>query len=623
MAISADATWREVTSQIVHDPRYKKIAALPLVSWEQVAVIVTVYAAFALSTLAWVYGYLPALVAMLINGVAIYASFTPLHDATHRSLSRNRFINDALGTISGQLIFLGVTTSAYRTLHLTHHRFAGDKLRDPDEAFTSLKGLPLWLAMAFVEVYWLYWYFVDGGKAFLPKRFYWEMVGFALVFAVVVIGFLASPYWYEFLMMYLIPQRIGTTLTVYLFAHIQHPDEVTFEERPFQTTAYIPSNWFQRFFMLGQADHHIHHLLPNLPHYRYRFVWDLGNSVLKRQDIPKGSYLSPPEFPPLPAPKPNTYTVVVTEARDVAKDIRTFTLEAERQDVLPRFDAGAHISLHLPSGAVRHYSLCGDPAEASRYRIAVKRDENGRGGSKEVHEALSVGSSLAIGAPRNNFVLYEEGARFTLIAGGVGATPLLAMAHRLHAIGKPFELHLCARDEASAPFGAELSTLPFNGAVRTHFDTESGRSSLSPDAEIGRYREGDRLYVCGPAGFMAWIRAEAERLGWPEEAVLFESFTAPIVDTSENKPFTVRLAKSGKTVSVAANQAIIDVLPDLDVKVETCCMQGVCGTCVTPVLEGEIEHRDATLTDAERASGKVMCVCISRAKDGGEIVLDL
>ncbi|MEM9723839.1 MAG: fatty acid desaturase [Pseudomonadota bacterium] len=624
MSYSVDATWREVTSQIVHDPRYKKLATVPIVAVEQVAVILAAYTVFGLSTLGFLYGYLWWPVAALISGVAIYASFTPLHDATHRSLSRNRIVNDLLGTISGQLIFPGVTASVYRTLHLTHHRFAGDKQRDPDEAFTARRGVSLWLTLAFIEIHWLQWYFA-GGKAHLPKRFFWEMAAFLAANVIITVGFLASPYWFEFIILFMIPHRIGTTLVAYLFAHIQHPDEVTFEDQPFQTTAYIPANWVERFFMLGQADHHIHHLLPNLPHYRYRPVWDFANNLLGRQDIPRGSFLGAPKLGPAAAAAaaPRTMTVLVTAVEDVGEGVRHYTLADPAGDPLPRHEAGAHIALHLPSGAIRHYSLCGDPADVEAYRIAVKRDDAGRGGSKEVHSVLEIGSTLTIGAPRNNFLLYEEGARFKLVAGGVGATPLLAMGHRLKALGKPFELHLCARDAASVPFGETLGELPFHDEIAVHLDGPDGRSSFDPEARLGRYQEGDRLYLCGPAGFMTWLREAAAELGWPDEAVLYESFSAPIADAGATEAFKVTLARSGKTIEVGADQAIIDVLPDLGVPVETSCMQGVCGTCVTAVLDGEVDHRDATLTEAERASNAVMCVCISRAKKGQDLVLDL
>ena len=622
MAISANATCREVLSQIVHDPDYRKIAALPMVSWEQVAVVAFAYGAFAASSIAYLYGILPWPLMLLINAIAIYASFTPLHDATHRSASRNLFINDAIGTISGQLLFPGVTTKAYRALHLTHHRFTGDKHKDPDELLASAPNWALPFLLPFTDWYWAYWY-VTQGRDMLPKSFAWTFGAFMVINVGVTVGLLLSPYWFEALMIWLIPQRLGLFMLVYLFAHVQHPDDAPFEEKPFQSTVYIPANWMERFFMLGQTDHCIHHLLPNVPYYRYKDIWDLGNRTLDHQDIPAGSMLVKLRRAPEPAPKPLTLEAVVTEARPVAKDVRAFTLEPRPGAVFPRFEAGAHVALHLPSGAIRHYSLCGDPAESGSYRIAVKREAEGRGGSREAHEALSVGDAVVIGAPKNNFMLYEKGARFTLIAGGIGATPLLAMAHRLARLGKPFELHLCARDAESLPFGAELSALPFADAIHKHLDREDGRSALDPDLVIGPYAEGARLYLCGPAGFMGWLRREATRLGWPENAVLSESFAAPMQGTGGNLPFEVTLAKSGQTFTVPGDRAIIDMLPDLGVNVKTSCMQGVCGTCVTRVIEGEVEHRDSTLTEAERASNQLMCVCISRAKKGGKLVLDL
>ncbi len=621
MPITANATWREVTSQIVHDPAYKDLAHLPIAAWQPITVIVLAYAAFAWSTWAYIAGYTPLLLTVFLSSIAVYASFTPLHDATHRALSRQPWLNDFLGTISGQLIFPGATTKLYRTLHLTHHRFAGDKVRDPDEYLASVKGSKVLPTIMFTDLVWTLWYYRQGRKL-LPKEFFWQYTLFVIRYlAIAAIG-LMSPYWLEFTMLYLIPQRIGLAITVYFLAHIQHPEDATFEQHPFQTTVYLPTGFIQKVLMLGQADHHIHHLLPNLPFYRYAHIWKLANGALHKQAIPEGSFWrkATPEL------KTNTEATrlpaVITALETVGQDIKRLTLSAPQGAELPRFTAGSHVAVELPSGIVRHYSLCHDPEVTGQYQIAVKRDEQGRGGSKEVHE-LKVGTTLKISPPKNNFLLYEAATRYKLISGGIGITPLLSMAHRLTSLRKPFELHVCAKTEADVPFQSELGNLPFADKVETHLDQNSGGSSLDPSRAIGPYQSGTQLYICGPAGFMSWIKTGALSLGWPPEAILIESFTSPITHQEETQSFSVRLAKRNISFEVPADKAIIDILPDLGVPVKVSCMQGVCGTCITPVLEGDIDHRDATLSDSERASNQMMCVCVSRAKGNEPLVLDI
>jgi vanillate O-demethylase ferredoxin subunit len=268
---------------------------------------------------------------------------------------------------------------------------------------------------------------------------------------------------------------------------------------------------------------------------------------------------------------------------------------------------------------VRQYSLCGTPDGS--YRIAVKKLPGGRGGSVEVHEAMIEGLEVTISEPRNNFELCDA-QRHVLIAGGIGVTPLLAMARHLGDEGKTFELHLCAPDSESVPFGATLNELPFSDRISIHVDSAPGRASIEPVTHVGRWESGAEIYMCGPAGFMDWLQSSAVELGWPLDTIHRESFTAPVVDVTNTRPFEIVLARAGVTLQVPAGRPILDVLVENKFEMPSGCGQGVCGSCVTPVLEGELEHRDAVLPAAVRAANTAMCICVSRAKCD-RIVLDI
>jgi vanillate O-demethylase ferredoxin subunit len=344
----------------------------------------------------------------------------------------------------------------------------------------------------------------------------------------------------------------------------------------------------------------------------------LGDSILRRQGIPQRTLFRKPKEIQWPrAPYEATQRARVLEASDVGSEMRTYVL-AGTDRALPAFAPGSHIDVHLPSGRVRQYSLCNAPEE--NYRIAVRREPNGRGGSAEVHDVLRVGVELTISEPRNNFAL-NGAARHVLIAGGIGITPLLSMAHQLRLEGRDFDLHVCARDAESVPFGAVLGELPFAQRVHVHLDA-AGRSSLAPEEVLGRWDGRTALYLCGPTGFMDWLVTRASGLGWPGDVIHRESFTAPVHDVRDNRPFEVVLARSGVTLTIPADRQILDVLIEKEVPVTWGCSQGVCGTCVTTVLDGEPEHRDAVLSPAVRSANTAMCVCVSRAKCP-RIVLDL
>jgi vanillate O-demethylase ferredoxin subunit len=288
---------------------------------------------------------------------------------------------------------------------------------------------------------------------------------------------------------------------------------------------------------------------------------------------------------------------------------------------LPAFEAGAHVDLHLGDGLVRQYSLCGDPADATRYRVGVLRDPASRGGSEAVHSRLVEGAVLRIGVPRNHFPLAMDARHSILVGGGIGVTPMLAMAHALHRAGRSFELHYCARSRSRSGFLHELESAPFADRVRYHFSEEGDDQRVDAAALIAAAgTAGTHLYVCGPNGFMESAMAAASAAGLEPARIHREYFNAE-VDTS-GEGFEVVAAASGKSVRVADGQTIVAALKSIGIRIEVSCEEGVCGTCVCTVLDGECDHRDVYLTDEEKADGDQIMACCSRAKSP-RLVLDI
>jgi len=306
----------------------------------------------------------------------------------------------------------------------------------------------------------------------------------------------------------------------------------------------------------------------------------------------------------------------VTAIRQVAADIRCFDLVPADRRPFPAIEPGAHLDVHTPGGPVRQYSLCGDPANAARYTIAVKEEAASRGGSRSMHAALEVGAALAVAGPRNHFPLDQGARRSLFIAGGVGITPIYAMIQALAAAGREWELAYCARSEAHAAFYAELRALP-HGLVVPYFGEVP---TLDAGALLLDAPAGTHLYCCGPEGLM---RAVAEASAhWPADHVHFEYFSAPAVQWPPNRAFEVELARSGEVLQVPADRTLLQVLRGHGLDIHSACEEGVCGTCETRLVRGEAEHRDALLSEREKALNRSMMVCVSRAKSP-RLVLDL
>jgi vanillate O-demethylase ferredoxin subunit len=311
--------------------------------------------------------------------------------------------------------------------------------------------------------------------------------------------------------------------------------------------------------------------------------------------------------------------VQVLTRRIEAEGICSFELARADGAPLPAFSAGAHIDVHLPGGLVRQYSLCNDDRETHRYRIAVLRDPASRGGSIAVHEQVQEGDTLTISAPRNHFPLVA--APFSLLlAGGIGITPLLCMAQRLAATGQDFRLHYCTRSLARTAFRDSVAA--FGERARLHLDDGDATQKLDLPAALAAAPAGSRLYVCGPTGFIDFVVNTARAAGWPADHLHLEYFGAAPQDTAGDRAFEVRIASTGQTYTVPADKTVVAALQDQGVEVLVSCEQGVCGTCLTRVLEGECEHRDMYLTDEEKARHDQFLPCCSRARSP-LLVLDL
>ena len=304
-----------------------------------------------------------------------------------------------------------------------------------------------------------------------------------------------------------------------------------------------------------------------------------------------------------------------------ADGICSFELVADSAAALPVFTAGAHIDVHVAPGLVRQYSLCNDPAETARYRIAVLREPASRGGSAGMHERVRVGDRLQVSSPKNHFPL-EPATRSLLLAGGIGVTPILAMATTLYRAGSAFDMHYCGRSRHRMAFVGELAQSPFASHVQVHTDDGAPEQRLDAEKLLAQPDPDTHLYVCGPSGFMDHVLDTARRLGWPESRLHREYFAGAVTASTDDAAFDVRVASSGLVLRVGSGQRVIDVLAAHGVDVPVSCESGVCGTCLTRVLEGMPDHRDSFLTDSERRANDQFTPCCSRASSP-LLVLDL
>ena len=322
------------------------------------------------------------------------------------------------------------------------------------------------------------------------------------------------------------------------------------------------------------------------------------------------------------APAGARLEVQVARKEKEAADICVFELADPHGQALPNFGAGSHIDVHVRPGITRQYSLCNDPKETHRYLIGVLRVADSRGGSSAMHDDVQEGDLIEIGEPRNHFPLAHAARRSLLVAGGIGVTPILCMAERLSNIGADFEMHYCARSPERTAFRERIRASAFAPRVSLHFDDGPAGQRFDAAAILRSPDPGTHLYVCGPTGFMDFVIAAARAAGWAEPNIHREYFSAPAQRTDNDRAFDVKIASTGKVYRVPGDETVVATLKRHGIDIPTSCEQGVCGTCLTRVIEGEPDHRDLFQSAEERARNDRFTPCCSRSK-GEMLVVDL
>lgn len=317
-----------------------------------------------------------------------------------------------------------------------------------------------------------------------------------------------------------------------------------------------------------------------------------------------------------------TLQVRVARKAVEAQDIVTLELVAVDGAALPAFSAGSHVDVQLPNGITRQYSLCNDPQETHRYQIGVLRDAASRGGSQAVHELVKEGDVLTISAPRNHFGLAHEAKKHLLLAGGIGVTPILCMAERLANTGADFAMHYATRAPERTAFRQRIAASAFAPRVQFHYDNGDAAQKLDLQRLLDQPQAGTHLYVCGPKGFMDAVLNTARGAGWPEAQIHYEFFGAEVAKSDSDASFEIKLASSGRIVMVPKDQTVVQALAAAGVDIMISCEQGVCGTCLTRVIDGVPDHKDSYLTPEEQAANDQFTPCCSRSKTP-QLVLDL
>ena len=325
---------------------------------------------------------------------------------------------------------------------------------------------------------------------------------------------------------------------------------------------------------------------------------------------------SNPPLTPMAAAATPSLALRISHTATIAQGIRSFELRRAGGADLPAFSAGAHISVRVPNGLVRKYSLCNDPSERDRYVIAVLREPGGRGGSNSLVNDAREGDEIQIAPPQNDFPLVASPAGYTFIAGGIGITPIMSMIRQIEGAGRGrFKLYYCTRAPELTAFRDELLAPELRGRVVIHHDGgDPGRAfDFWPALEQPR----GQVYCCGPRGLMQAVRDMTGH--WSASAVHFEAFNEPQKHTAEDRPFRVRLQRSGVAVDVPAGTTILEAIRTAGHQAPSSCESGTCGTCRTRLIAGEPDHRDLVLSESERGSN--IMICVSRARSD-ELVLD-
>ena len=311
--------------------------------------------------------------------------------------------------------------------------------------------------------------------------------------------------------------------------------------------------------------------------------------------------------------------VEITKVEVMAEGVTKYEFSALDGSDLPEWTAGAHLDIVVAPEYLRQYSMSGNPADRKTYQISVLREDEGRGGSLFLHRIFTLGRKIFISKPINHFELVEDAHMTYLMGGGIGITPMIAFAHRLHALGRAFELHYSIADRKKAGFLDDLEAMPWGDNVHIHVSNEGSRADL--DHILSGYKEGAHVYTCGPDRYMSSVMEAAQAAGFPEEACHLEYFNLPEQPDYVNKPFEVALT-DGRRFDIPADRTATDVLVEAGVNIDVKCSDGLCGVCKCTLVSGEVEHRDYVLSKSQRETSVILCQ--SRAKeDGGTIVIDV
>ena len=318
-----------------------------------------------------------------------------------------------------------------------------------------------------------------------------------------------------------------------------------------------------------------------------------------------------------------TLTATVASKREVANDIYAFEFTVDG-NLFVAADAGSHIDVHVPGGFMRQYSLTRAAAPGSNlYEIAVLKEDEGRGGSLALCSEVQVGDTIEISPPRNHFALQDGQAHYTLMGAGIGMTPILAMARTLHESGATFDLHICAKTAQDLAFSDDIINAPWGDRVHYYYSEAPGGTRLNLSEFLPGLVWNSQVYACGPVRFLDDLDQVTQ--DWPMGRVRTERFIAQEVELSaeDSGSFTVVVNSTGAEYEVGMDDTILSVLEANGTKIAMSCAEGVCGTCLTEVISGDLIHRDSCLYEEEQAEGNIMAVCISRAKPGTKVVLDI
>ncbi len=316
----------------------------------------------------------------------------------------------------------------------------------------------------------------------------------------------------------------------------------------------------------------------------------------------------------------------VTDIQQLTENIKIFELQAADGGSLPSWEAGSHIDFEIGEHMRRSYSLTNNPGDTDKYETAILREAEGEGGSKYMHDEVSIGDELFIAEkPINHFPLDEGANKHLLIGGGIGITPLRSMGYRLRELGADFHLHYCTKSKAETAFYDELSDIFGKDGVTFHHDGGNPANGIKLNAVLGAQEKGQHLYICGPGGLINAAREAASH--WQNGTVHYELFASvkPEEDTSDsadgNQPFEVELTKSGILFTVPADKSILELLWENNVDVMYACEDGWCGNCKVGLISGKVDHRDEFLDEDDRKN--FLQVCVSRAMPGEKLVLDI